>query len=141
MPPINKYKCSKCTFEFPEGWGGYFYVIDKNGKREIAPHPIEDLLIQSILGDNCSKEDYINRTGFNSYCVCQDCHSQFELDLGSAETANHWRAYYNSFQKKDERICPKCNSINVITVFEAIGKECPKCNEGTIMEIETGTIC
>lgn len=26
MPPINQYKCDKCGFALPSGWGGYMYV-------------------------------------------------------------------------------------------------------------------
>ncbi len=35
MPPINKYRCSRCGFSFPEGWGGYFYVeVDEETLRK-----------------------------------------------------------------------------------------------------------
>lgn len=26
MPPINEYRCDRCGFAMPEGWGGYKYV-------------------------------------------------------------------------------------------------------------------
>jgi len=49
--------------------------------------------------------------------------------------------YYESFIKRDRRICPNCQSTTVITAFESIGKNCPKCDEGRIVEIETGKMC
>ncbi len=49
-------------------------------------------------------------------------------------------AVKGTFTPKDERKCPKCGSRNVRTVFEMIGKPCPRCKEGIIEEIETGII-
>lgn len=91
MPPINKYKYNKCTFSFPDGWGGNFYVIDNNGDRKIVGHPLEDVILESVLGKNYSSETFQNRTGFNSYCVCVICQKQFILDLGDGEKGNPWR--------------------------------------------------
>lgn len=78
------------------------------------------------------------RTGFNSFCICLDCFSQFALDLGDEES--EWRSAYGFCREKDERICDKCLSKNVRTVFEMIGNICPKCNQGEIVEIVTGTL-
>lgn len=55
------------------------------------------------------------RTGFNSYCVCCACLSQFDLDL-----------------KRDERRCPQCASVDVKSVRELTDRPCPKCKIGTV---------
>jgi hypothetical protein len=57
------------------------------------------------------------------------------LDIGDDERADSWRYYYGATMKRDKRKCPHCNSPKVKTVFELIGKTCPKCNEGMIQEI------
>ena len=36
MPQVNKFKCNKCDFEMPSGWGGYMYVIGSFGARVIV---------------------------------------------------------------------------------------------------------
>jgi hypothetical protein len=105
--------------------------------------------IEQILGRNIPPEVREERTGFNSYCVCLDCLHQFEADLRD-EKVNEWRFWFwfPSFKEafrgtprmKDDRKCPECGSTNVKTEFELIGKPCPKCKEGIIMEIETGII-
>ena len=43
-------------------------------------------------------------------------------------------------RRKDVRLCPKCGSTNVRTVFELISKSCLKCKEGIIEEIITGIV-
>jgi|YNPMSStandDraft_1061717.scaffolds.fasta_scaffold47458_2 predicted RNA-binding Zn-ribbon protein involved in translation (DUF1610 family) len=139
MPPINHYKCNKCGFALPSGWGGYMYVEDDKKKRIVCPHPVEDWTVAEVLGDNAPIDLIKARTGFNSYCLCLDCLHQFEADLGD-ERANPWRGWYGAMRQKDERKCPQCKSTNIATVFELIGTPCPKCKDGLIEEIETGII-
>ena len=157
MPPINKYKCNKCGFSLPIGWGGYVYIENDKGKRESIPHPLEMNIffkrpsrisrIKLFFGIGISKENIqrikeIDRAGFNSDCVCFDCLKQFELDIGDAEEArSSWRYFYGAVKRNDERKCPYCSSRNVKTVFELIGNICPKCKDGIIEEIETGHVC
>jgi len=125
--------------------------LRSEGSRSIrvrCPHPCESDYAMEILG-RVSPDEYISRTGFNSYVVCLDCLHQFEADFRD-EKVNEWRLWYGrpSFKEafrgkpemKDERKCPKCGSRNVKTVFEMIGEKCPKCKKGTIEEIETGTM-
>lgn len=112
-------------------------------------HPGEEDTVEQMLGRNATPEMRKERTGFNSYCMCLGCLHQFEADLRD-EKINEWRLWYGypSFEVgfrgtptlKDERKCPRCGSSNVKTVFELIGKQCPKCKEGTIEEIGTGII-
>jgi len=96
-------------------------VIDDAGERIICPHPGERVTVALVLGENASQELIEARTGFHSHCVCADCLHQFQLDV-----------------KRDERRCQHCNSRNIQTVRETVGKACPKCKEGTVEEIETG---
>lgn len=96
-------------------------MIDEHGERIICPHPGELVTVARVLGENASQELIEARTGFHSDCVCADCLHQFQLDV-----------------RRDERKCQHCNSRNVHTAREMIGKVCPKCNEGTVEEIETG---
>ena len=139
MPPINEYRCNKCGFTLPSGWGGYMYVENDKGERIVCPHPGEIFKVLEILGENVTEELIKERTGFNSYCVCLDCLYQFEADLGD-EKVNPWRLYYGAMREKDKRECPRCKSENVKTVFELIGQVCPKCKKGIIEEIPTGIV-
>jgi predicted RNA-binding Zn-ribbon protein involved in translation (DUF1610 family) len=123
MPPINAFRCSKCGFALPSGWGGQFYVMDDSRNRIIPPHPSEFSTMDEILGKNPPREVYEARTGFNSDALCLSCLKKFTMDTD-------W----------DERMCPKCRSINVKTTKELIGKPCPRCRVGIIKEIETGAI-
>ena len=150
MPSINKYKCNKCGFALPEGWGGYAYTEEEKGKREIVPHPMEmDVFFGpmrfSLFGDfkpRKRKKGIEDTTGFNSSCACFDCLKQFYLDIGNDEKAtSSWRYFYGAIKRKDERKCPFCGSRNVKTTLELIGNICPKCKNGIIKEIETGVIC
>ena len=150
MPAINKYKCNKCKFTLPEGWGGYVYTEREKGKREIIPHPAEmDVFFKprgfSLFGEfklRQRKKGIEDTTGFNSNCVCFDCLKQFDLDIGDAEEAiSSWRYFYKAIKRKDERKCPYCGSQNVKTVFELIGNICPECKNGIIKEIETDAVC
>lgn len=140
MPPINHYKCNKCKFTLPSGWGGYMYVEDQKKRRVVCPHPCEQQTVLRVLGGDASEEVIKKRTGFNSDCVCLDCLNQFEADF-SDENGNPWRAPYWTKRKKDERICPKCGSDNVNTIWELIGSKCPKCKKGIIVEINTEIMC
>ena len=148
MPGVSNYKCDKCDFELPSGWGGHSYVTDKDGNRIVCRHPGEIRDARRILAESYPDRAYgltvkmqadydkwrqtdpnsfdvhefVNsRMGFNSYCVCLNCTDQFKLDL-----------------RIDEHICPKCGSPDIVPVREMVGKSCPKCHQGTIEEIPTG---
>ena len=167
MPSISIYKCSECAQVLHEGWGGYRYVENEQGDRLICPHPGEDDTISDVLG--LSSEEFHNstklwfqtwwwsknrkkknmevvailkkKTGFNSDCICLDCLKDCVLDLGNAEKSEQsWRWYYNASIQKDERKCPHCTSKQVRTVFELIGKQCPFCKTGIIVEEFSGII-
>ena len=146
MPDINDYICNNCHFSLPQGWGGYLYVIDDNGKRIVCPHPDEGRTIRKILGKKATKQMILDQTGYNSDCVCLNCLHQFELDIGDDEGAedNNERSVryyyckysmfhsYGTNKRRDQRICPKCKSENVKTVIEMVDKTCPKCKTGII---------
>lgn len=79
-----------------------------------------------------------SRTGYNSECICRKCMKKCDLDLGDQETAKEsWRWYYKAIQPKDKRRCPNCGSQDINTVFELIGRACPFCKTGRIIEEET----
>jgi hypothetical protein len=95
MPPISDFRCNKCRYSLPSGWGGYTYVQDVKGKRKICQHPAEVVTIARVLG---LKESEIfpprteeirkllkERTGFLFDCVCLDCLEKFSLDLAKDE--------------------------------------------------------
>ena len=125
MPPINTYNCTKCDLAFHKGFGGYTYVLDDQGKKVVAGHPVEHSIVSEVLGREVSwdKLHEEERVGFNSDCICKDCLEQFEMDV-----------------KKEERKCPKCKSGNVATAQELVGQPCPKCKEGTFESQYTGMI-
>jgi len=139
MPGIYEFKCDKCDFEMPEGWGRYMYVLDKEGKKIICPHPseyetaLEVLNIEGFGAWNCLFEFPImreenmklfkERTGVSFYCVCLKCLNQFDIDI-----------------ERDKKICPKCKSNKIKTEEEMIGQKCPKCKIGVVREIDTGLI-
>jgi predicted RNA-binding Zn-ribbon protein involved in translation (DUF1610 family) len=143
VPEINEYKCNKCGFELPEGWGYYFYVENDKGGRIGCCHPGEISYVEKVLGEYPPLELIQERTGFNSLCVCLDCLYQFEADLGGF--SGYWCPYmidkvYRPKQGKDKRECPKCKSKRVKTELEMVGEPCPKCKEGIIEEIFTGAM-
>jgi hypothetical protein len=138
MPPISRFKCDKCDFEFPTGWGGFMYVENDKGERIPCTHPIEGYTIAQVLGRNAPPELVRSRTGFNSFCICLDCQYKFAADLND-DKANPWRSGFPT-REKNERECPQCRSKNVKSVYELLGKTCPVCRKGKIVEIPTGLI-
>ena len=141
MPPINQYKCEKCGFALPSGWGGYMYVIDDSGNRIPCPHPGEMRTVVEVLGRGASREKITARTGYNSDCVCLKCLSQFTLDIGDEEIVeSSWRYFYGATKRRDRRRCPECGSGWVRTVLELVGGKCPECGRGTIKEFYTGLV-
>ena len=145
MPGIYKYKCSKCKFKLPEGWGYGFYVEDDKGNRVVCRHPSEMSYVREVLGERASSLEIVrDRTGFNSNCVCLDCLHQFKADVGEFGW-NPFEHYHPEFNfrlkpKKDKRECPECKSKNVKTELEMVGETCPKCKEGVIEEIRIGAV-
>ena len=139
MPAINLYKCTNCDLSLPSGWGGYTYVKDDNDNKVVCPHPGESVTIAKVLGlnrndisgfpwipqvyDDKVLDLLIERTGFNSHCICLNCLNQFDLDVDT-----------------DERICSNCNSDQVKTELEQVGQQCPKCKTGKVEMFETGII-
>ncbi|MFC2018734.1 hypothetical protein ACFLU4_02095 [Chloroflexota bacterium] len=144
MPPIDEYKCKKCGFTLPEGWGMYFYVVDDKGRRIVCGHPGERRKVEEVLGKKATLELIRERTGFNSDCICLSCLHQFPANLGESG----WSPFGDFTApigarvrpSKDKRECPKCKSIKVKTVFEMVGETCPKCKEGIIEQIWTGLV-
>ena len=100
------------------------YVTDDSGKRIPCLHPGEMYTVRSVVGQDATHEECMERTGFLSNCLCEDCLAKFQLDL-----------------KRDERKCGKCGGVRVISTSEAVGKSCPKCKEGTIQAEDTGIMC
>jgi len=146
MPDINKYKCSKCKFKLPEGWGYDFYVENDKGERIHCGHPSERMHVHEVLGERASIPEVVReRTGFNSHCICLDCLHQFRADLGGSKKY-YWSPYERYLenhlprpkQAKDKRECPRCKSRNVKTELEMVGEPCPQCKEGVIEEIRIG---
>lgn len=96
--------------------------------------------------DLLQKKEYIKtlvdeKPGYNSHCLCSHCLKICLLDIGDGEIAEKsWRYYYGATKRKDKRECPYCGSSEIFTVFELIGRNCPKCGKGTIIEIRTGMI-
>lgn len=139
MPPVKNYKCDKCGFSLPSGWGGFMYVTDPRGRKILCPHPGEAETVEMVLGPiSLSDRAISERTGFNSNCICLNCLKQFDLDLGE----DYWwfTAKAIARVRKDKRVCPKCKSQKVYSIREMIGKPCPKCKKGHIEEIFTGMI-
>lgn len=116
MPPIHEYKCNKCDFELPTGWGSYMYVRSWWGRKVACPHPVETAIRDRVLGIRgwfMSTEEKNKRTGFNSYCVCLDCLKISKIDL-----------------EREKKECQKCKSKNIKAITDV--KTCPKCKEGEI---------
>jgi hypothetical protein len=164
MPPINIYACKTCRIKFHVGWGGYRYVETNDGQRKECAHPIEDAEIAKTLGltydevceirwkkpawwwSNKRRKRYEEiaqlieeRTGYNSLCICLNCKKPAYLDLGDAETAKaSWRYHYGAVKHKDKRQCPDCGDLEIMSLFEMLGKPCPLCGRGRVEEIVTG---
>jgi hypothetical protein len=131
MPLSYDYKCNKCDFEMPGGWGWYVYVVNDKGERIVCGHPGECSTAYKVLGKNASKELIDERRGYNSYYVCLDCLHQFDADVIfiDEQGVKHGR---------DKEECPKCKSGKIKEELEMVGEICPKCKEGIIEEVDTG---
>ena len=116
------------------------------GERKACLHPGEQRDVVEVLGKEAPLDLIVEKTGFNSACVCLDCLYQFEADLGVF--SGYWSPFfmfnlgkskplYRSKEGKDKRECPKCKSKNVKTELELVGDTCPQCKEGVIEEIWT----
>ena len=140
------------------------YVENDMGARICCRHPAEDYDIKKEIGISCKEiglnifSDFYSvkpkwwwskkrrfilnllreKTGYLSYCVCNDCLNKMVLDLGDEKSK--WRSNYGYNRPKDERICSRCNSYKVRTLAESIGRLCPACKEGKITEIVTGLL-
>jgi hypothetical protein len=143
MPTISDYKCNKCGFTLPTGWGGYLYVLDDSGNRIPCLHPGEMPQIIDVLGKDVSGETIHERTGFNSHCLCLDCLHQFDADFKMKNWLYDGPYLWNTSQKRkrsgDKRECPECGSNRVRTEIELVGTLCPKCKTGIVKEIYTGS--
>jgi hypothetical protein len=142
MPDINDYKCSKCGYALPSGWGYDFYVINSSNERIGCRHPGEYGAVVSVLGIDAPISFIIERTGFNSDCLCLNCLYQFCADLGETGWTPFWdiKGYKPRLYGRDKRQCPNCQSERVKTTRELIGTLCPNCREGIIEEIWTGRV-
>ena len=123
MPPTSFVTCDHCGLAFPGGWGRYCYAVDSDGKRVVCRHPGEDRDAKKVTGMEWSEAVAAARIGSASHCMCFDCSEQFDLDLD-----------------RDEKKCPKCNSLNVRSADGAVGSRCPKCKTGIFREHYTGVM-
>jgi hypothetical protein len=115
MPVISLYSCNKCDFQFPEGWGGYTYAVDRRGCRVVCPHPSEGHAIEEVTGLSYAEACEAGLVGHAQHCVCLDCLKQFDLDL-----------------ERDASACPDCSSARVRSLRASVGKPCPRCKIGLI---------
>jgi predicted RNA-binding Zn-ribbon protein involved in translation (DUF1610 family) len=155
MPGINEYKCNKCGFSMPGGWGGYMYVEDHEGNRILIGHPAEDCQVEEVLGpDYNNLELREKKVGYNSYCLCLWCHHQFEADLRD-EVPSGWRSYYkcpseetilNGIKKLvsvNEMCIPKDLWKKISKAWGKDERKCPSCGSDDVKtESElVGEIC
>lgn len=121
MPLISRFKCNRCDFAFPSGWGGYTYAIDGEGRRVVCGHPGESQAVSRVTGLSWVDAEAAGRVGRAWYCACFDCCAQFDLDLD-----------------RDIKQCPQCRSLRVKSAYGAIALPCPKCRLGQIVKERTG---
>src|SRR5262245_47038726 len=120
VPEIYHFRCTRCDFAFPKGWGGYTYALDAQGRRVVCPHPDEMQMVFQVTGVGWSEAQAAGRLGHASHCVCFDCAEQFDLDLD-----------------RDVKQCPKCGSLQVRSAYGSIGCPCPKCKAGRVEQVAT----
>ena len=143
-----KFKCSHCGFVFHEGWDAYVYVTDDSGKRILCPVPYPESEVSRVLGKDASPELIAERIGFSTFCLCLDCLTVCELDMGQEEASTarkekgrppssstlpgFYEILLGSRREGDEKRCPQCRSRRIKTIWEMTGEPCPKCKEGMI---------
>lgn len=115
MPLIERFGCNQCDFQFPIGWGSYVYAIDANGARIVCSHPGEARIVQEITRMSYADARLAGRASTACFAVCLRCLHQFDIDL-----------------EKNSRRCPACESPEIRTAAEAVGRPCPACKAGTI---------
>lgn len=157
MPKIDDYRCDRCGFSLPTGWGGTEYVIDELGERIVCPHPAEQAKAISVISKSIPDfPEQLRQTRTRFYRQ----HFQVQTWLARLQhrdpPVNPWtildeRMGFNSdvvcrhcleqFEldvKRDSRNCPKCGGLDVRTVGELINGACPDCWLGVIRRIDTG---
>jgi hypothetical protein len=121
MPLISTIKCDRCDLALPTGSGGYVYALNTAGERIVCPHPIEWDTAKRVTGLDWHAARSKGLIGHVSYCLCFACTHQFELDVN-----------------RDVKQCPHCKSLNVCTANASLGAQCPRCHEGSMVEVPIG---
>jgi len=95
----------------------YAYVVNDKGERVFCPPPDPMVTARKILGKEASSDYLKRRTGVNESFVCKKCLYELVLDA-----------------QKDPVVCQACRCKELLKTKDLVGKQCPKCRKGTIME-------
>jgi hypothetical protein len=160
MPLISDFRCDRCGFVLPTGWGGADYVLDEAGTRIVCPHPAEQAkAIQVISRSIPDFAEQLRRTRARFYRQRLQLQTWLARVQRRAPPVDPWtilreRTGFNAdavcrrcleqFEldtERDPRICPACGDPDVKTVSELVDRSCPECILGVIRCIRTGAEC
>ncbi|MEA3359194.1 MAG: hypothetical protein U9R17_07295 [Thermodesulfobacteriota bacterium] len=130
MAIIKSIRCNDCGFQLLWGSGVVPYVRLPPGTiRKLFGIKGEKVLLKEppvgghnikLAGKSIANLIEEGRIGHYATYICLECLNLFQLDSDSV------------------RICNKCKSDNVKSVFDLIGQKCPKCRLGIIEEKTVG---
>jgi hypothetical protein len=126
---VDGIECPNCSehvrpdADICDGCGTELSDNERVYERVPCQHPMESVTVRDVLGSEASTEFIDAHTGFNSYCLCLSCNAQFERDLDC-----------------DGRRCPICDGTEVYTEHEMVGRPCPCCSIGIVIEQFTGCV-
>ena len=116
MAPIYEYVCTECGFELPGGLVARHYALNKNGEKVYLSEMLGDEETSDVTGMNYWESFCVGLIGSDSDCLCFNCLETFKMDLD-----------------REQKQCPKCDSLNVKSSSGSIGSICPKCKKGKIV--------
>jgi len=96
-------------------------IVDMKEEAIIGNKVFSSRLKEEIEKNLASKEQtflFLNRRGFSSYIVCQDCGHilkcrNCDVNLTYHKKSNLLLCHYCSFVENNRRVCPKCESENL----------------------------
>jgi hypothetical protein len=126
MAIIKNIKCNECGFQLLWGSGAVTYVrlspgfirklFGMKGKKIFLKEPSGGGNDIEVAGKDIATLIEEGRIEHDSKYICLSCLHLFSLDSESP------------------KLCSKCKSSNVRSVFEMVGKKCPRCLSGIIEE-------
>lgn len=149
-------ECPECGLRIRENRS--MYVIDAAGRRTICCHPCEGQTVWDVLKPELHwLQRNLHDSPFSLFDL-YDIHRELsplhrflgfrDFQALVRERTGVYRNHYCSNCHKvvqrdparDSLICPECSSTDIVYVEDLVGRQCPQCAAGTMVEKATGMI-